>query len=354
MQRGDGQRGQTLPVWAFGSLSILLLLFYMLDYANAIRWQMRAQNAADAAAAGALSIQASQWNEMLMNLHASAVEEFRLRRTLDGMLLVLNGKGGCTNSQQAYPAGTGQTDCAKVYENLRANFMASLQRYGNDVAQQQAVQPMSQTQLLNEMQNLIAQYQANGCKSGSNSGGDCAFSYTLTGSQLRNDSYLEDVEEDAGIIIVGGGTSGAPKADLTPEKVEVVACANVKPLIPAFFYLNAGTFRAVGRSAATTIQVTQEWMDPGHYTNPLTGKLFQPTEYPDAAGSLASSPFGSANYDWYSTEFGGNSAQAFPVGEKYVETDGNDEFEVMTGWWASIPMHPFMGTLTYPGSYTCK
>lgn len=350
------QRGQTLPVWTFGTLAVLLLLFYMLDYTNAIRWQMRAQNAADAAAAGALSVQATEWNQMLINLHASAVEEFRLRRTLDAMLLTLNGKGGCTNRSIPYPLATSATDCAVIYENLRNNFLASYARYTNDVLQQQAVAPLSSSAQLAEMKNVIQQYQNNCSSTGSNvpNGGDCSFQYTLARSKLRRNAYLEDVKMDAAAMLVGGHTGGNPKDDFTPYEIEVVTCANVQPMIPHFFSLNAGTFRAVGRSAATSIQVTQEWLDPGHYTNPGTGKLFQPTEYPENGTTLASSVFGGSSYDWYSVEFGGNPAQAFPKSEAYVVNVNNDEFSLWTGWWASIPIHPFSGQLAYPSDYSCK
>ena len=57
------QRGQTLPFWVIGVLITLSLAFFLANYVNMVAWQIRAQNAADSAASGALSVQTNVLNE---------------------------------------------------------------------------------------------------------------------------------------------------------------------------------------------------------------------------------------------------------------------------------------------------
>jgi hypothetical protein len=79
------ERGQTLPVWTLAVLTALTLMFFSLNYANMIRWQVRAQNAADSMATAALSVQATQWNKMMTILYAADVEEWRIRHLIEGI-----------------------------------------------------------------------------------------------------------------------------------------------------------------------------------------------------------------------------------------------------------------------------
>ena len=41
------QRGQALPLSVFGIIAMLIFAYFALDFGNGIRWQLRAQNAAD-------------------------------------------------------------------------------------------------------------------------------------------------------------------------------------------------------------------------------------------------------------------------------------------------------------------
>ncbi len=343
----QAQRGQTLPIWTMGTLSLLLMLFFVLNYSGIMYSQIRAQSAADAAAQGLLSVQATQWNQEIMLLHASAVEEFRIRRLLDGMVLAIHGDGGCT-------AGTGApTTCASVYASLRQNYINAVARYTNDVALMARVSTPNQGDIEARMNALLAAYQEN-C--GQPNGGDCAFTYTRVDISPRNNAYLENVEADAAGLVVGGGTSSTAKLDFTPLQIEVVACAKIQPLFSKFFHLSAAPFIAVGRAAATNLMVTQEWMDPGHLTNPAPYgdgvTPFQPTEYPESPSNRPI--FGTSGYDWYSVQFGGNPNQAFPTSNAFSENVNNDEFSEQTGWWSSIPILPYKGQLTPGTSFACK
>ena len=341
------QRGQTLPIWTLGTLSLLLVLFFVLNYSSIIYNQVRAQSAADAAAQGLLSAQATQWNQEVILLHASAVEEYRIRRLLDGMILAIHSDGGCTS-------GTGTaTDCNNVYASLYQNYLNAVTRYTQDVALMARVSTPTQSDINAQMTAMLTAYQDN-C--GKPNGGDCAFTYTLVDASPRSNSYLENVEADSASIVIGGGTASTAKLDFTPIQIELVACAKIQPLFSAFFHLSAPPFLAVGRAAATNLMVTQEWMDPGHLTNPAPYgdgvTPFQPTEYPE---SPTNTPlFGTTNYDWYSVQFGGDPSKAFPHQNDFVEIVNNDEFSENTGWWSSIPILPYKGNLTPGSSFACK
>src|SRR5580704_7977838 len=89
LRRIHRQRGQTLPVWAFGILTVLTLIAFAISYGSMVLWQIRAQNAADAAAQGLLSVQATQWNETTALLTAAAVEEYRIRAIMQATLLTI-------------------------------------------------------------------------------------------------------------------------------------------------------------------------------------------------------------------------------------------------------------------------
>ena len=71
------------------------LMFGALNYGNTLRWNIRAQSAADSAAQGLLTIQTQRWNAMNEALYAANVEEFRLRSILNSLLLSMNDSGPC-------------------------------------------------------------------------------------------------------------------------------------------------------------------------------------------------------------------------------------------------------------------
>jgi hypothetical protein len=345
------QRGQTFPIWAFGTLTVLTMLALALSYGQMIAWQMRAMNAADAAAKGMLSVQTTQWNETEATLHAAAVEEYRLRVTMNDLLEVIHGDGGCS--------ATTTPTCAQLYANLRQNYLDSLTRYTNDVSILGRVSAPTWASQVSEIQAALAQYQAS-C--GTPAGGDCSFDYTLVEATPRPNTYTEDVYADCCNFAVGGGTSGNPKLDLTPMQLEIVACANVTPWIPNFWNWNAPTYQAVGRAAATSIMDTQEFLWVGSIVNPasVTSSVFQTSEYPESSNN---SSVGFANSDqYYRIDFGGNPNNTLNPGDP-ATSNGNNGFVygaaypglmVADGWWTAMPIQPFAGNLTAGVSFACK
>lgn len=351
----NSQRGQTFAVWAFGTLSVLLLTIFSLSYGTVIQWQMRAQNAADAAAQGMLSVQTSQWNEMISTLHASAIEEYRLRYITNDLLQVTRGTGGCDPTY----GSTSNTSCDQMYLLLRQAYLDSLTRYTNDVALMQRIDNPTFGQQVTTIQNALAVYQSN-C--GSPTGGDCAFDYSLVGSQPRQNSLVEDVYADCCAFTVGGGTSGDPKQDLQPMEIEIATCANVNWPVGSFLGFNLPSFTAVGRAAATSIQVTQEFMYVGSILNPDQGSgtnVFQQTEFPESASDSAIFSDDDPNYR---IDYGGNPNNPNNGGNPAISdgkagftyVPGDEGLLAADGWWGSMAIKPFGGTIQEGVNYSCK
>ncbi len=162
-------RGQVLPMWIVGVIATFSLMIMALNYGNAIRWQIRAQNAADSAAAAVVSIQAQRWNLLMEALYASGVEEYRVRRLLDAVLLTTHASGGCQpdfNKNEAGYASTNAPYCNRTYIDLHDAYQRAVSRYGidakyvNDIASL-ATFPKFQS----DAQSLLRTLQDPGCSS---------------------------------------------------------------------------------------------------------------------------------------------------------------------------------------------
>jgi Putative Flp pilus-assembly TadE/G-like len=373
----ERQRGQTLPIWTFGLLTALMLMVMVFDYSNSVRWQIRAQNAADAVAQSIISVQTQHYNKMLMNLHATAVEEWRLRKTMTALLTVLQGNGGCTNT-----TAHGGLSCDFVYNSLRANYIADVNRYSQDVQNMAAITQYTYAAQQADMNQIAQAYTNANCSgNGATTQADCAFTYTVATpvprcsvqgalSGVVNTSYGDEV--GAGQTLPGGYACAT--SDLSPLEIEVDTCAKIQPLVAAFFRLTGVQFYAIGRAAATSAMVEQEWINPGRVSNPNTGTVFQANEFPEdsagaapggthgiASGSAGSSfcSSSSAGYDWYAVHFECGDAwvqntsggPGHPGG--YQATISSDEFSMDTGFWSALPVSPYSGPFT-PSVGNCK
>ena len=329
----ERQRGQVLPLWLFGSLAMLVFLFFLFSYAYTISWQVRAQNAADAAAQAVLALQTQQFNQMEVMLYTSAVEEYRVRRLLNGMLLAAHNQGGCTDDAA----------CETTFRTLRSNFLTSTQRYTNDVILTQRVTDnMSFDTVHSDAQALITRLTS-GSYCTNNMGGDCAFNYNIVDFSPRTDG-LETVAMDALGYVVPTFDHRTAAANVNPNlfvpaRVEVAVCAKVPPLIPGFFNFTPQPFYAIGRAAATAVMVEQDWMQPGQVINPITSGVFQADEHYVAAP-------GANAYDWYGVDYGGNTNQAYESYNVFAFELTSDEFSAQLGWWNSIPIPTYKGALS--------
>jgi hypothetical protein len=401
-KRHSGERGQVLPLWIAGSIAALALAFLTLNYANSVRYQIRAQNAADSAASAVVAIQSDQWNEMTALLYADDVEEFRFRKLLDGMLLAIHRSGGCNPEGYMTPIpnangvpttssvqpqswySTAEGTCNRTYIDMRDNLIRSNNRYQknqnylNDIALQ-----ASFSQFQTNAAAMLSSLQTN-CNPDSPTltnaiGGDCGngngsntikYSFApaststgyggMNGNAIAYRTGLGAVELDAADYFIPGLGLVANKHGLdtenqqlfAPVAVDVVACEKITPLIPSFGPFQQSTYYAIGRAAATNAMVNQEWLEPEVTTLAATQTIaLQPAEYytqktPDSGQSVS---YGTnTNYDWYSVDFGGNNYTANTT--NFTATLNQNELSAYFGWWAPIPILPFGGAVSTASS----
>lgn len=364
----ERQRGQTLPLWIGGILVSLALMFFTLNYANMIRWQIRAQNAADAAASGLLAIQTTNWNRMEVMLYAAAVEEFRIRRLIDAVVVSANRSGNCVDLAwpvQPVPAATGNS-CWSDYTTLRTQLNKAITRYSNDVQLlHDYTYKATKSNIEHDMQTMLTHIQTHCFNQPGGGGGiegaDCAFNYQINSMSGRTD--LLGVAMDAYVIVtprvvngsMSGVVSGFNVSQLNqqlwlPERVDIVACATIPPLVPGLnAIVRAVPFVAVGRASATSVQVLQDWLQPGLVGDPgiANGAAFQASENP------AGETVGSNDNPYYTINYGGNNNIVYPQYRGFLDPIANDEFSVQMGWWGSVPITPFGPAVTPGQSVSC-
>ena len=240
-----GERGQTLPLWVLGVAAMCALMFFTANYANMIRWHVRAQNAADSAASAGIATDANAANQSNVLVYAATIEEVRMRYLLQAMVNTIYDPGACS----------GTAACDAVLAKLSTAYTASAANYAAVVAQMRLTDTFTQTGLKNGPAQAAALVQSN-CTTF-----DCAFTYTTA-------------------------------VDTTNEVVDVVACKNVGALVPAIMGLpQASAFKALGRSAATLGQQHESFAPAA--VNPATGTPYQPNETPAGANT---SPDFKVNY----------------------------------------------------------
>jgi hypothetical protein len=213
----------------------------------------------------------------------------------------------------------------------------------------QALAPIGEASQQADATNIVNEMALN-C--GHNFGGDCAFTYKLVNYGPRS-ANLQQVSSDAFFVGVGftqsDPASTTPVADFQPAQIEIATCATVQPLIKfSFFGLAPQPFTVIGRAAATTVTVTEEWFEPGTFINPglapFSGTtVFQPTETYEPTGDVVNNP---SPRDWYSTNYPSQTYGAFPSQNAYSANNVAEDFSVMASWWAAIPEAPYSGVET--------
>jgi hypothetical protein len=338
----NGERGQTLPIWLFAVLTALTLMFFVLNYANVLRAQVRAQNAADTITQAMLGTQARRWNEMTVTLYALDVEEWRIRSLMQAMIDATNGNGGCKSTNM----------CSTIYQALQPQLYKAVNRYTADMF---ALQATSYYSGLNRLQigaawDPIVAVNTVACSRTPLKSTDCDLAYHLIDpprDRLPASGTWPQVAKDALSVHVGGtfsATNVTPWPTWQPFQVEIAACATVAPIFP--FSLFGATFtpktaQVIGRAAAAMVPITTEWLAPGVTTNPHSGTAFQPTEIYTSADTFSgiSSP-----RDWYETTFPAQPYTADVADKTFSLTNATlvPDFEVFAAWWGVIPIEPYI------------
>ena len=361
------ERGQILPLWGASTITTLVLAFVIINYGNTVRYQVRAQNAADAAAQAIMAIQTQRFNELTAALYTSNVEEYRTRLLLDGILQTLDGSGGCTGAPtpasigQA-PFATGSGTCDQAYQQLVTPFYRAVNRYTTDVERVNDIATASNyaNWVADSNSLLLHLSSANTCNTTTtpasgvhDDGGDCAFRYTLNGQALRGN--LNAVSADAVNVFVPTQGFTLPNnaetevgAYFDPGMVDVVVCEKVPPIIPNFAVMQAKTHYVIGRAGATAVLTEEDWLQPGALIDPARPggqTYFQPYENYTTAGQNATANGG---YDWYGVLFGGNAwqigsfvnPQTGVTDYGYTSIPTINDLSAYVGWWSSIPYDP--------------
>lgn len=293
-----------MPFWVIGVLITLSLLFFLANYVNAIAWQVRAQNAADSAASGALSVQANVFNEYSLLLYTTAVDEYRLRVLNQAILNTVYGVGGCNT-------GKGQS-CDQNYMSLVNEYNVALNGYTDDIHLLDQANNVTQGGQNTDQAKAITHVQ-NGDWCASATDYACQFQITV----VKDTSYTGS----------NGNGVGNRGDYLGPgyNEMDVAACKKIPYFAPALLKLgNVTSYPVLARSAAAVIPANSEAFNPGKQTNPLTGQVFQPTETQWAAGFTGPA---------YQVDFTG--------------------LTVNLDWYVAGPIRPFGGNLG-ANSYTCS
>jgi len=339
------QRGQVLPFWVVAVASILALTGGILTYGNAIVWQIRAQNAADSAALGAIGIQTQQFNQMNMLLYSAAVEEYRIRYLLNGAILAMHKSGGCLPKAYSPPTN----DCIEEFEAEADNFVPAVNRYStvvnmlNNVTQNMSV--------ANQETDMTAYVSALQSTCGSVTGGDCQFKYLVSKYAIRGS--LNTVDHDAyGILQPNKMRSSAATYNTNvygPIQIEVAVCAKSPPPLLWKFGLPAN--HVIARSAAQSTIVVHDWFQPGSIVDPNSGPgqvLFQDRtkEITWYTATFEAHVTPAVHYDWYTPSYAGNANTPDTTNMRFSSTVNQNEFSARVAWWDALLIKPWSGALS--------
>lgn len=294
--RHENQRGQTLPFWVIGVLVVLSMMFVLANFANAVSWQVRAQNVADSSASGILAVQANVFNEYSTLLYATAVDEYRVRTLNQAILNTIYQVGGCQST----------SSCSTDYGTLVNAYNNAVFAYTKDV------------NLLEQANNLA--------QAGQNTDQAKALSLIQGSSWCTNSS---DYACDFKITIlndqsVTGNGNGNNNTYIGPgdNEVDLIACRNVPYYGAALLKISNASYQIVGRAAAAVLPANTETFSPGTQINSQTGQLYQPVENQWAEDAAADTA--------YAVDFSG--------------------LQVKLNWYEAGTIHPYT---TSVGSLSC-
>ena len=258
----SGQRGQTVPVWVVATLLTLTLTFFVFNYANTVRWQIRAQNAADSAAIALLGQDAAAANSLTTLMYALNIQELRVRSVENAVqTLVLQGDLGASGSCGGLTGLlslnanciTDATNLVSAYANdttAYANLVTDIGKFAGQISGLVGSSTDANKLLSNTLFASGTPGTGAGCVKLNT---DCSFKYT------------------ASVAIITAGT---------PVTVDVYACRKVPSLAATFLGLTGSNsaFYAIGHSRLQLAPLSQGQFSPGSAVDPATSNVYQPVE----------------------------------------------------------------------------
>jgi hypothetical protein len=268
--RYRNQRGQTIPFWVFAAITSLVLTLFVINYTNTVRWHIRAQNAADAAALAAIAGDASLMNQRTVTQYAAAYDEYRLRSVIYSIINAANSVG--MDKVQSAPGAVTRTcdpsiaaddtgiDCDNAYDQEPFFYDQALKEY---------------VLITQELENLIAPSPPPSVTPAPSGGATpmpvppppkgsmaaAAFSLVLSHQYCWDQASPRSpgVFDCAFFYNADISRTGLNSAEI----VDIVACRNVTQQSPLIFKgLLAPQFQVVGHSAATLFPITEAF-SPG-------------------------------------------------------------------------------------------
>jgi hypothetical protein len=294
---------------------VLSAAFFIVNFAYVLRWEERAQTAADSLATAALIPDANVYNQLTILSYDSALEEYRLRSLL-GMAVRINAS--------TYYS---QPDCDANYDPSQAasvNTWRYVAPHPIPAADGLPTQPdWNENQncdhdswyVDNALFNSYWRLYTLGAKfqQMANTPNQYTGQPEVAGGIANDPNWLAAITDPNGAFWQGTGNAGghwgdytgasgidpaftyaiqpvSPPNSLKNESVDAVSCAIIPPLVPFPIFKPA---KVIGRSTATLIH-TDEIVNPGpnaaQVTDPLTGSQF--TAPPGACTSVNDLPAG--------------------------------------------------------------
>ena len=276
-------RGQTIPFWTLAVIGMLAMLLLVLNYSLTVTWNIRAQSAAESAAAAGVTAFANVYNAESTMLYAAAIDEYRVRTLNQALLNTINHNGGCS------PTVNGT--CEQDYAVLRAAYIAAAAAYSKDVETLGQVNAIVQNGVDTDINAAIGDFTSH-CATSSAPGADCAFSYHVV-------SVVVDQTNQYGQF------QGQHNDYTSPRQVEVIACRNV-PWFGSRVIRLGSTFRAAGTATVASVLAGNEVVNPSSYQSTET-RWYGGTALPFARAAYqvaylnGSAPASEVDLMWYTT-----------------------------------------------------
>jgi hypothetical protein len=245
------------------------MALFLINYANLIRWQVRAQNAADSVSSASLSTTANYYNSMTLAIYAANVDELRLRYLDQAIVNNINALG-CN-------AATVQCDAdydylVRAYNNAQAAYvdaaaMVVVLAGGEDNTTQFQAASAGAWQ-------AIVPGQVQGSAFLDCGDGDDPYKVCTAATDAAFTYYPLDVPGITGLDDNVGSSVGIGQVNT----IDAAACADVPLVATGFLKLPTKTFRAVGRSALGLVATTQTISDVSALAPVGGGSAYQPNE----------------------------------------------------------------------------